>query len=122
MNCESSSDKQHLFVPPCISFTKKQGGITMSYEESKKTQQRPHNIIMDDRKKLFISGVEEVESFDDAQVVLRTVCGNLVIKGSQLQIGKLSVDTGEVSVQGLVYDLSYEEVAASGSLWTRLFK
>lgn len=94
----------------------------MSYEESKKTVQRPHNIIMDDRKKLFISGVDEVESFDDGQIVLRTACGNLVIKGSQLQIGKLSVDSGEVNVQGLVYELRYEETAVTGSLWTRLFK
>jgi len=70
---------------------------------------------------LTVSGVEEVESFDDHEVILVTNCGTLLIRGDELTISRLSVDTGDVSIQGLVVSLTYEEVAPSGSLWTRLF-
>ena len=93
----------------------------MAYEESRKPAQRPHGLTLEERKKLIVSGVEDVESFDDKQIVMRTVCGDLIIKGSDLQIDRLSLDTGDVSVLGLVTDLIYEETAPSGSLWQRLF-
>lgn len=93
----------------------------MSYEENRKSAQRPHSVIMEERKKLSVSGVEDVESFDDTEIVMRTVCGDLIIRGSELQIDKLSLDTGDVNVMGIVSELSYEETAPSGSLWTKLF-
>lgn len=93
----------------------------MAYEENRKTVQKPHSVIMEERKKLSVSGVNDVESFDDTQIVMHTVCGDLIIKGSDLQIDKLSLDTGDVNVTGLISELSYEEVAPSGSLWTKLF-
>ncbi len=93
----------------------------MAYEEVKKTVCKPHTVIMEERKKLSVSGVEDVESFDDTQIVMRTVCGDLIIKGSDLQIDRLSLETGEVGVTGLVSQFGYEEVAPSGSLWTKLF-
>lgn len=93
----------------------------MAYEDGKKNTQRPHNLILDDRKKLNLTGVIDVESFDDTRVILRTVCGDLIIKGSDLQIDRLSLDSGEVGISGLVVGFSYEEVAPSGSLWTKLF-
>ena len=93
----------------------------MAYEESKKAVQRPHSVILEERKKLSVSGVEDVESFDDTRIIMRTVCGALLLKGSDLKIDRLSLETGEVGVTGLVTELSYEEVAPSGSLWTKLF-
>jgi sporulation protein YabP len=96
-------------------------GFAMAYEDSKKTVQKPHSLIMEERRKLSLTGVEDVESFDDAEIVMRTVCGDLIVKGSDLQIDRLSLDTGEVSIIGMVTDLNYEESAPSGSLWTKLF-
>ena len=93
----------------------------MAYEDSKKHVQRPHSLLMDERKKLTLSGVEDVDSFDDSRIIMRTVCGELVVKGSELQIERLSLETGDVGITGLIYSLSYEEVAPSGSLWTKLF-
>lgn len=94
----------------------------MSYEEKTNTAQKPHNVVMEQRRKLSLSGIEEVDSFDENQVTLHTADGALVIRGSDLKIGKLSLETGEVSVTGLVTQLSYEEIAQSGSLWTKLFR
>lgn len=93
----------------------------MAYEDARQKSAKPHSIIMEDRKRLSITGVEEVESFDDEEIMIHTGRGLMVIKGSSLQIDKLSTDSGEVTVQGLIDKISYEEVAPSGSLWTRLF-
>lgn len=90
--------------------------------EDKAKSARPHNIILEDRKKLSISGVEDVESFDDCQIILLTNQGSLIIRGSELHIDALSLDAGELAVTGLVTDLGYEETVRSGSLWQRLFK
>ncbi|MEG0035968.1 MAG: YabP/YqfC family sporulation protein [Oscillospiraceae bacterium] len=93
----------------------------MAYEEKIKAA-RPHNIILEDRAHLSVSGVDEVDSFDDKQIVARTAKGNLVLRGSDLHIDKLSLDSGELVVTGLFTDLGYEETAPGGSLWSRLFK
>jgi sporulation protein YabP len=94
------------------------------YETSAAPQKtvRPHSLTLDDRHRLSVTGAEDVESFDDNEVIMHTSQGLLVIKGSGLQIDRLSTDSGDVSVQGLITSLSYEETAPSGSLWTRLFR
>lgn len=94
----------------------------MVYEEKGKIAARPHNIILEDREKLMVSGVEDVDSFDDRQIVLRTSKGNLILRGSDLHIDKLSLDTGELAVTGLITEMGYEETVTGGSLWSRLFK
>lgn len=93
----------------------------MSYEGSGKTAAMPHNLSLEDRKKLKLSGVEEVESFDDKEVVMLTTGGCLVIRGEGLSIGKLDTVSGQVDVSGLVTELSYEETSSGGGLWSRLF-
>ncbi len=94
----------------------------MLYDEKEKLTVKPHNVIMEDRARLSVSGVTDVESFDDRQIVAKTTKGNLIIRGSELRIDKLSLDTGELVVVGLVTDLGYEETAPGGNLWSRLFK
>ena len=67
-----------------------------------------HNLILENRKKLSVSGIEEVESFNEEEIILRT-CedGVLVIKGEDLHINKLSVDTGDVNIAGEVSAMDY---------------
>ncbi len=93
----------------------------MAYEEKAKSIKKSHNVIMENRGKLTVSGVEDVASFDEAEVIMSTVCGNLVVRGSELKIDKLSLDTGDIALQGLITELCYEEVAPSRSLWAKLF-
>lgn len=81
-----------------------------------------HRVELDGREKLTISGVEDVERFDEAEIVLSTSAGMLVISGEGLHIGKLSLDGGELHVDGRVDSLSYESGAApGGGLLRRLF-
>ncbi len=93
----------------------------MAYEERRINVQKPHSISLEDRKTLNISGVERVDSFDEREIVMLTVGGSLIIRGSDMHMGKLDLTSGEATVTGLISELCYEEVAPSGSLWARLF-
>ena len=72
-----------------------------------KEVQQPHELRLDNRARLSVSGVREVESFDETVVVLSPVRGLLVIRGQKLQLQALSIDGGQVSVHGLIDTLAY---------------
>lgn len=82
--------------------------------------QQPHELRLDNRARLSISGVKEVESFDEAVVVLRTVRGLLIVRGEKLQLQALSIDGGQISVNGLIDSLSYEEEQKTTGFFKRL--
>ena len=67
------------------------------------------NLILENREKLSVSGVLDVLSFDDQVVMVETELGLLTVKGENLKINKLSIDTSEVIVEGDVAYLSYSE-------------
>lgn len=95
----------------------------MAYEEKYKKSEQPHNLILEDRRKLSVSGVEDVESFDENEVVLATVSGVLIVKGDNLQIEKLSLDGGELVLEGEIESMTYEaRQREKGGFWARLFK
>ena len=83
--------------------------------------QFPHKLTLNERKSLTMTGVTEVISFDDSAVVLRTQLGNLVIHGKQLQLKTLSVEGGQVAVDGQVTAMIYEEPRPAGGIMRRLF-
>ena len=82
--------------------------------------QLPHKLTLNERKNLTMTGVTEVVSFDDSAVVLRTCLGTLVIQGRELQLKTLSLDGGQVAVDGNISALIYEEPKQSGSWLRRL--
>ena len=67
------------------------------------------NLILENREKLSVSGVLDVLSFDDQIVIMDTELGLLTIKGENLRINKLSIDTSEVIVEGNMNNLTYSE-------------
>ena len=81
--------------------------------------QLPHRLTLTDRRQLTVSGVTEVVSFDEASVVLRTELGTLVIHGKELQLRQLSLEGGQVIVDGTVDAMIYEEIRTGG--WLRRF-
>lgn len=94
----------------------------MAYVDDRARPSLNHHIILEEREQLVVSGVEEVESFDESSVVMRTNQGALLIHGSSLHIEKLSLDGGEVLVQGEVDALTYEEELSQGGFFSRLFR
>ena len=84
------------------------------------------NLILENRGKLSISGVLDVLSFDDQVVILETELGLLTVKGENIRINKLRIDTSEVIVEGDISSLSYSEKGndktPKGSLISKIFK
>ena len=93
----------------------------MAFEEKNRIPAKPHHVIMEDRARLSLTGVEDVISFDENEIITRTGQGNLIIRGTGLHIGKLTLDSGEVSIDGLVRELCYEDPAPMGGFWSKLF-
>ena len=81
--------------------------------------QMPHKITLDERKKLTMTGVSEVLRFDDTAVALSTTLGALTVYGQQLQLKNLSLEGGQVAVEGQIAALIYEEPRPTGRLWRR---
>lgn len=83
------------------------------------------NLILENRQKLSISGVLDVLSFDDQVVIVETELGLLNIKGENLRINKLSIDTSEVIIEGDIYSLLYSDKSSDkkgNSLIGKIFK
>lgn len=86
-------------------------------------QSRPHNVIIDNRKKIELTGVRDVSGFDEQTVSLTTEMGGLIIKGTQLHITRLSLDTGDVTVEGNMNAMQYTTSgAASKGFVSKLFR
>lgn len=82
-----------------------------------------HSVVMEGRKKLSVSGVEEVESFDENTIVMSTSLGVLVVRGEDLHIEALSLEGGELKVEGDLDSLTYEEDGRrEGGFFSRLFR
>lgn len=81
----------------------------------------PHKLTLNERKKLTMTGVTEVVSFEEDVVILKTALGTLVIQGRQLQLKTLSLEGGQVDVEGVISALIYEEPKRSGGVLRRLF-
>lgn len=95
-------------------------------DDKNRTIIRPHKLIMEDCKKAFITGVNDVISFDLKLVLLETGCGMLTIKGDNLHVSRLSLEKGELDIDGRIDGISYAEAGnihkKGQNLVGRLFK
>ncbi len=83
------------------------------------------NLVLENRGKLSVSGVNDVLSFDDQVVMVDTELGLLTVKGENIRINKLSLDTAEVIIEGEISSLSYsqnKQEKNSGTLLSKIFK
>lgn len=89
-------------------------------------QKMPHNIIMEDRHHLTVSGVEDIDSFDEQAVVIFTQMGELTVKGDDLHINRLSLEVGELLIEGEIYALIYsekeEKQSSSQGFFSKVFR
>ena len=97
----------------------------MAYEERERNPQpvrRANNLTLEGRKKLTVTGVEEVEGFDENEISMRTGEGSLIVRGEGMRIDRLNVDNGDVSILGSISELRYAERAPEKGLWARLWR
>ena len=95
----------------------------MAIEERRPEVQVPHSLSLDGRGRLLVSGVTEVMSFNEEEVLMGTTQGALAVRGTELHMEKLSVDSGDVVVTGSIDALEYEEPEPrSEGFFARLFR
>lgn len=92
-------------------------------EKDKLVPKPSHNIIMENRKLLNLSGVKDVDSFDEQMVLVKTQLGTLTIKGDHLHISRIDQETGEMSIDGEISELIYSEMKEPAQgFFSRLFR
>ena len=82
---------------------------------------KTHLLTLENRSLLTLTGVEDVSGFDEQTINIRTAEMSLVVKGEALHISRLSLDTGDVVIDGQINSLQYLS-STSGSLRSRLFR
>ena len=89
-----------------------------------KIQKQVHNVVMENRKTLTVSGVTDVDSFDEKTICLYTVLGEMTIHGKDLHIDSMSVETGDMIINGDIWSIIYGDKDRHGplSLLGRLFR
>ena len=93
----------------------------MAYDRNDGGGAMYHRLTMEGREKLTVAGVEDVERFDENCIVMSTCAGTLVVTGEGLHIGKLSLDGGELHVDGRIDSVAFEDVATGrGGFLSRL--
>ncbi len=83
---------------------------------------KSHNMIVEDRKKFTLTGVNDVLSFDENTIMLQTALGKLAIKGESLKLGQFDTQKGDISGTGKIYALVYTADDVGGGFFSRLFK
>lgn len=82
----------------------------------------PHNLTLEERRNLVVTGVTDIGGYDEQTIVAQTEKGELTVKGEGLHIIKMSVEMGELHVEGDIISLQYSELRQQGGFFSRLFK
>ncbi len=91
--------------------------------DEKIMQKFPQNVVLEDRKKLSVTGVSDVDSFDESTVSVYTELGELTVRGTGLHINKLNTDTGELTLEGQIDALIYaQEQQSNRGFFGRVFR
>lgn len=93
--------------------------------DEKKFKTSPvHNVIMENRKTISVSGVTDVDNFDEKTILLYTQMGELSVTGKNLHVNSMSIETGEMTIEGDIYSLIYgdKDKHSPMSFFGRLFR
>ncbi len=90
--------------------------------EDKGKAKIPHSVIIDERQKMTLTGVSDVDSFDEQTIIVRTALGELTVRGSGLHISRLNTETGELNITGTISAMAYTDDRVKGGLLSRVFR
>lgn len=93
-------------------------------QEADITATHPHLITLENRKMLSISGITDIDSFDEREIILYTSMGELTVTGRELHIHSISIENGSLSVEGDIWSLQYgdKDKQSPVSLLGKLFR
>jgi sporulation protein YabP len=101
------------------------GGFVLPDEKQTAIKQKNHQVVLCNRNRVSISGVLDVESFNEEIVIADTEMGVLIIRGKDLHISKLSLENSELLIEGIVYACEYDDSVAGkkgGGFFSKLFR
>ncbi len=91
--------------------------------EDKNSSFLPHNIVLEDRKHLTVSGVKDVDSFDEQNIIAFTALGEMTVSGNCLKINRFSTEIGELAIDGEISSIVYSDTDThQGGFFSRLFR
>lgn len=92
--------------------------------EEKRREYAEHNIVMNGRTKLSVTGIEDVDNFDDDCVVTYTSEGVMTVRGADLRINRLNVESGELEIEGEIDSIEYSDghKGDKSGFFSKLFK
>lgn len=97
--------------------------MTIPTQDENRTMKSPHNLVVEERNKLTATGVSNVDSFNEETIVAYTSQGELTIRGSNLTINHLNVETGELTVDGKITSMTYtENQPRTAGFFSKLFR
>lgn len=88
-------------------------------------ENREHRVIMENRERLTITAVEDIESFDEEKVVVITEMGTMTVSGGDFRINRLNVDDGQIVIEGEIDEVEYSNMVKDdrgSGFFGRLFK
>lgn len=95
-------------------------------EDMNGNKQRLHKLMVTNRKTCMVNGVADVLSFDLSEILLETDQGMLMIRGTDLHVNRLTLEKGEVDIEGKIDSFTYSDVSSYGnkaeSFLGKLFK
>ncbi len=95
----------------------------MVVTDEKKRIKMPHSVTIEDRGKMTVTGVSDVDSFDEQTMIVYTDLGELTVRGKGLHISRLNTETGELNITGTVSAIAYtDDRAKSTGFLNRLFR
>ncbi|MCH5279257.1 MAG: sporulation protein YabP [Christensenellaceae bacterium] len=84
---------------------------------------RSHSIHIENRELASITGVKDVASFNESEVILMTEGGGLTVDGTELHITKLNLEEGQVIIEGQIIAMEYDDMPVQrGSIFSRMFR
>ena len=92
--------------------------------EERRREDMIHNVTLEERRNMTVSGVEDVDSFDEDKIVAYTTEGVMTVKGAGMRINRLNVEKGEMEIDGEIDSVEYAEGHKSekGSFFGKIFR
>lgn len=81
-----------------------------------------HDVVLESRSKATMTGIKDVESFDEETILAKSDCGSLAVHGKNLKISRLSVESGDMVIEGEIDSLIYSDNKSAGGFWGRVFR
>ena len=81
-----------------------------------------HDVVIENRQKLSATGIENVDSYEEDCIIAQSECGEIIIRGHDLKISRLSVETGDMTVEGGIDSVGYNAPKVKSSFLNRVFR